>query len=1218
LTGANLSNTYYAFNDANLVGATLRDLNFQNAYSAFGQSNLAGINLSGFVLRGASDYTFQRSNLAGVNWAGGGVDNTNWRWGVGVYANLAGANLSGFNIGMTYNAFIGSNLTGANLAGVIMGDAGDAFNGSNLSGVTSGGILGRDRDFGGDWVLRNGYIYGPRVNLSGANLSGVNLLLYNLVDAGFGGGDVVIDENTKIPSGWTYLHGRFFGPRITLSGANFSGLNLEGVNFEGMTFTNIKIDENTKLPDGWIYFNGNIIGSSGRNEVDISGLNLDGMDLSSMNLRGWRGVGLSGSPSELPAGYNIVNGTLVGPGVNLVGANMANMDLRSYDLTGATIVMINNLGSATLPPDWKKFGDWAVGPGARLHTIAPGGNFAGMNLAGMHLGSGNHPFSGGSNFVGANLAGIDFGTSTHAFWPANLTGANFAGADLRGQSQWHGAMGGVDFSGIISGGILGPDRDWGLWKLIGGYIYGPRVNLSGANLSGVNLLQYNLAGANFGGGGVIVDNDTKIPSGWNYLGGYFFGPNITLSGANFSGLNLEGVNFQGMNFSNIKIDENTKLPAGWTYLGGNLISTNGGGRVNLAGLNLEGANLSGYNMFGWSGSGITGTPETLPEGYAVEKGLLVGPGVIIEDLNLSGFNLSSYNLHGARLTRITSLDQTTLPAEWTKFNYWDSGSYWAAVGPGADLTGTRYLGGAGDLSPNANWSGANLSGVQFYSVNFAGNNAAGLNLAGAQFWSSNFRGANLSGVNFRNANEWSNDYSGVRSGNVLGGNRSLSNYWNVINGYILGPNVNLSGAHLSNMNLAASNLNLHGVQFGGGGVTLGDGLALPSNWVYRDGYVFGPNVNLSGANFSGFNLEGINLTGIDLNNVKVDDSTKLPDGWVNFRGALLDSRAGAAGSRVDFSGSDLGGADLSSFNLSGWKIFNLSGLPSSLPAGYSIINNSVVGPGINFYGADLSSMNLSQVDLVGSDLSYVKNIRADYLPAGWFTMSGWYGGGFGFAMGPGSVVSLGNRSIPSHISVPDRNFAGLQWVEAYYFGQRWDAARTNFAGIDLRRSSVPFYMSYIPDTNLAGANFVGADRPFHGNGTNDMMNANRVNLAGANFAGADRPFYWTDFTGSNLAGIKLGNSWGSGSRFSGVKSGGIEGSDRPMGSHNGEEWFLRGGYIVGPTVNLAGSNLSSLDLRWINLTGANLQGAVGSNINVNSDTRLPSGWAVLNGVLTAL
>ena len=58
-----------------------------------------------------------------------------------------------------------------------------------------------------------------------------------------------------------------------------------------------------------------------------------------------------------------------------------------------------------------------------------------------------------------------------------------------------------------------------------------------------------------------------------------------------------------------------------------------------------------------------------------------------------------------------------------------------------------------------------------------------------------------------------------------------------------------------------------------------------------------------------------------------------------------------------------------------------------------------------------------------------------------------------------------------------------------------------------------------------------------------------------------------------------------------------------------------GGVLVGPSANLSGLDLSFINLNDIDLRNANLSGAKGRFVTVNTRTQLPSGWKVIAGIL---
>ena len=153
----------------------------------------------------------------------------------------------------------------------------------------------------------------------------------------------------------------------------------------------------------------------------------------------------------------------------------------------------------------------------------------------------------------------------------------------------------------------------------------------------------------------------------------------------------------------------------------------------------------------------------------------------------------------------------------------------------------------------------------------------------------------------------------------------------VVNGCTIEPNTScisadLSGANLSNADLTDANL--------------------------RDANL--SNANLSNAYLSFADLSGVNLSGTELSGADLVDA--------DLSGVNL--------SDADLSGADLFYADLSDANLT-----NVSGQLSDaygirLPSGYIIVNNYIVGAGVNLSSADLSDDDLTDANLTGANLSY--------------------------------------------------------------------------------------------------------------------------------------------------------------------------------------------------------------------------------------------------------
>ena len=152
------------------------------------------------------------------------------------------------------------------------------------------------------------------------------------------------------------------------------------------------------------------------------------------------------------------------------------------------------------------------------------------------------------------------------------------------------------------------------------------------------------------------------PDGTGTVYGYYIGPYIDigwinadlaaadLSGANLAGARLGGVNFSGALLSNANLSGANLFGADFTNadLAGADLAGADLGNANLSDTNLTGANLAGVK----SGN-IIGTPS-LPPGYQIVNGYIVGPGVVlltarVQYSDLSGADLSNTNLLSANL-----------------------------------------------------------------------------------------------------------------------------------------------------------------------------------------------------------------------------------------------------------------------------------------------------------------------------------------------------------------------------------------------------------------------------------------------------------------------------------------------------------------------------------------------------------------------------------------
>jgi uncharacterized protein YjbI with pentapeptide repeats len=150
--------------------------------------------------------------------------------------------------------------------------------------------------------------------------------------------------------------------------------------------------------------------------------------------------------------------------------------------------------------------------------------------------------------------------------------------------------------------------------------------------------------------------------------------------------------------------------------------------------------------------GITGNFTSARQYYAMNGGFLVGPSVNLWYEDLSGLNLTGQNLWGAQLS-------------YANFT-------------GANLTNANLASG---LTQNTNFNGANLDRTSLI----------GTILTGAKFNSTSLATAKLGGM--------------LRSGSLVGSPVMPSGY-RMVAGWVVGPNVSLWQADLSNQDLTGINL----------------------------------------------------------------------------------------------------------------------------------------------------------------------------------------------------------------------------------------------------------------------------------------------------------------------------------------------------------------------------------------------------------------------------
>ncbi len=767
LTGADLTNAN--LDGANLSGTTLTGATLTGVHSGGLTGTPTGLpngwqitngyligpgaNLDGAVLT-TNDLTFStRLNLSNVNFSNASLVNANLIGTTIWNANLAGANLTGANLygaDIRYTDLTGAILTNVNFDGPAANVAGTTLLYNTLTGITSGGITGHPHliDMGAQaWDVTGGYLVGPGVDLSGIDLRGLDF-----------------------------------------AGGNLNGVNLAGANMSGLDLTNTR----------------------------FSGANLTGTNLSGTTLTGAASGAIVGTPLNLPAPwYLTATGYLIGPAANLSSADLTGLDLSTGQLTGANFAGANltSVNLSGLDLTGANFAG-ATMTGTQLSgttlTGAQSGGIIGtpLGLASFWNLTGGYLAGPGVDFAGLDLTGLDF-------TGVDFTGANLSGATLTNTILDATQLGAANIAGVTSGGITGTPASLPTnIVLVNGFLVGSNFDLhgaafTGANLTGVDLTGSNLSGATFTGSNLTGANLTNadltgatiatstitntnfsgatltglisqgnsgspinLPTGWTSANGYLIGP-----GANLSGLTITGVDFTGVDFTGV-----------------NLTGTN------LVNVNLSGAKLANATLTGLISSGIVGTPASLPTGFSVNTGYLIGPGTNLSGKDLTGVTVTSLSLNGVNLTgaNLSSLDLHSVDLTGATLA---GANLHAANLDGANLTldiptfSSRLNLNNVDLS-NASLIGADLNGSSLWYVNLGGANLTGANLYGSDIRYSNLSGATLTNVNFDGPYASAtgtylidDTFTGITSGGITGQpfliSTSDGTNWQVVGGYLI-------------------------------------------------------------------------------------------------------------------------------------------------------------------------------------------------------------------------------------------------------------------------------------------------------------------------------------------------------------------------------------------------------------------------------------------------
>jgi uncharacterized protein YjbI with pentapeptide repeats len=507
--------------------------------------------------------------------------------------------------------------------------------------------------------------------------------------------------------------------------------------------------------------------------------------------------------------------------VRLTNADLTNTNLSGADLTGVVSGGITGTPSQ-LPENWNLIGGYLFGPGANLYaTTIQDLNLSNLNLAGAQIWGAiwSNVNLRNTNLSEANFQGATLSNTNLAF--ANATDANFTNAKLFDPDLSDAIFNNANFQGLLARGIVGTAANLPTdWKMAQGFLIGPSANLISADLLNIDFRQMNITGANLNYANLTLSNFNGMDLSVASFKFSYFGQ-TSIEGANLDGLDLEGVRSQGV------IGTPSALPEGWKLRSGFLI----GPKANLSSMNLSNVNFSGTNLAG-----------TYLAAANLGNANLAGVDLretFIEGANLSGANLEQTDLTGVSLNGIIGPNIIGQPIgldpEWQFLHGY-------LIGPGANLTTVDFR--------NLDLTTANLKGVNFIYANLSGANLTGVDLTGVNLTGVNLTETILEGANLDEAIMFE-----VIGRDIVGVPSKMPASWRFLEGFLLGPGVNLSSADLRGLDLR--NIDLTGASLASANLTGAD---------------------LRGAKLTGANLADSNFTGTRLLNVITGNVTGTPIG----------------------------------------------------------------------------------------------------------------------------------------------------------------------------------------------------------------------------------------------------------------------------------------------------------------------------------------------------
>ena len=465
------------------------------------------------------------------------------------------------------------------------------------------------------------------------------------------------------------------------------------------------------------------------------------------------------------------------------------------------------------------------------------------------------------------------------------------------------------------------------------------------------------------------------------------GPGMDLSGIDFTGCDFNNLDLSYSDFTNsILVETNLKN----TDFTGAIFVNADFSYSNMEGTILDKINFSDINL-----DNIQGCASILPsEWHCFEvlfENFWADQVYALFDGNQEYYDRINNLPYDDRENQFfTIIEENGISSDQINFPNYDDYDYFY-LGPECVLNGGNIY--AIDAS-SINLSGCNFNNLNIYDSNFSSIKSISTSFESVFIGNSDFSNSDFSNSTFYNVIIDNSDFSNIEStkGYVffqsgtwynVTMNDSSFGYFYMYQIYLRDVTIIALNSEYADFNVFTENLTLIDIdvkRIYWQNANNCSTIILDNGSACFDNIIIGPNFNSRyNYNLSGLDMSQLNLSGSKLSNVICPE--KLPENWIcaqrsaygdmEFNGVILNPSDNL--SILELSTTNLSNLNITSSDLSYTRAVNLVACPNILPDEYYCLNNNIIGPNMNIIHANLSNLDLSEIDFYKM---HARNLKA--------------------------------------------------------------------------------------------------------------------------------------------------------------------------------------------------------------------------------------------------